>query len=443
MSKLTKLEIRMLGSIKITVNGKSVIDTMSSKAIGIFCYLLMHHGKFVTRDKLAFLFWDNSSTEAARYNLRHALWSIRKIIKEDAHDASIIVTNKDRCRAHISDDIHIDVLEMEALLKQIEKVEKVPIRTLEAIDKLYSGEFLDGFYIKGCPEFNDWIYYERERLQKGYFEALHKLAVIHRESQHFQESIEAFEKLLRINPLHEELYAELMEVYLEMGDRHAVLNLYKRCSSILREELNISPGEKIYQLYSKIRENKSTSDLFLSEYEQVQETASSTDFQQNKKPSVNRLHETTTARQIPTVCPPIDQMHYSWMADLTESIIICFEQDLLKDVSIRCWKELSRICLPACQYIKDDKPFPYGPDIEKLRIFQALEQLLLFLMSKIYTLDIFIENFQWIDATSYGFIKYFFNRHQHVDIRFNITGEIHSTVIKELEQLHIRFDVSK
>jgi hypothetical protein len=66
------------------------------------------------------------------------------------------------------------------------------IAKLEAVRGIYRGEFLESFEVKNCFELNDWIFYERENLQRKYFEVLNILANEYRLQQKYYKCIETY-----------------------------------------------------------------------------------------------------------------------------------------------------------------------------------------------------------------------------------------------------------
>ncbi|MDD4504151.1 MAG: BTAD domain-containing putative transcriptional regulator, partial [Clostridiaceae bacterium] len=256
---MINLEICMLGNPTITLNNKPILNSMSNKAVALLCYMVLNKDKMYSRDKLASIFWDSANIETARYNLRYNLWSLRKILDADKKQIPVIETYKDCCKINSDAAIYTDIFEMEKLLEEnLKSKESDFIENLNKVKNIYKGEFLEGFYINKCPEFNDWVFFERERLQIKYFEVLHRLTKLYKSAGNYLKSIEILNEMLKINPLQEELYEELIKNYLELGDRGAALNQYKRCSNILRDELNIGPNESIRKLYHDIKNsNKS------------------------------------------------------------------------------------------------------------------------------------------------------------------------------------------
>lgn len=420
----------MLGNPTITLNNKPTLGSMSNKAIALLCYLVLNKDKMYNRDKLASIFWDSSNIETTRYNLRYTLWSLRKILDADKNQIPIIVTYKDCCGINSEAAISTDIFEMEKLLEEsIEFKGPDYIENLNKIKNIYKGEFLEGFYINKCPEFNDWVFFERERLQRMYFEVLYRLTKLYKSSGNYFKSIEILNEMLKTNPLQEDLYEELIKNYLELGDRGSALNQYKRCSNILRDELNISPNESIRKLYNDIKCSNKSSYHISSEKLKVMfinETNSA------KKQEDKFLSEMKNVIEV--ICYPKYKIPYSTLSDCVRTIIDNFNHDLLRKLPQYYWKDISRIESSAYEiYSAEINADSLTPASEKIRIFTALERLFNTISTNMH-FCINIKQLQWIDNISMEFMTYYISRNRYSNITFILEGlendPIYSGLIK-------------
>ena len=416
----------MLGNLTITLNNKPILGSMSNKAAALLCYLALNKDKVYSRDKLASIFWDSASIETARYNLRYSLWSLRKILDTDKKQVPAITTYKDCCRINSDAAIYTDVFEMEKLLEENPESNISDfIENLDKVKNIYKGEFLEGFYINKCPEFNDWVFFERERLQRKYFEVLYRLTKLYKSAGNYFKSIEILNEMLKINPLQEELYEELIKNYLELGDRGSALNQFKRCSNILRDELNISPNESIVKLYHDI---KNANKFFQESVHQPSNHISSAKLRviliDEKKPAEKLENQIPSEMEnsISIICHPSFKISYSTLSDCVRLIIDNFNHDLLRKLPQYYWKDISRIANSAneinCAETNTDSLTPAS---EKIRIFTALERLFN-IISKHMQFCISIKSLQWMDRISLNFLIYYISRNKDSSITFILEG---------------------
>src|ERR1041384_5650561 len=73
------LQIRLLGQFDTRLDGKR-ISIPTRVAQSLLAYLVLTAGTPHRREKLAGIFWPETSDENARKNLRQELWRIRKAI---------------------------------------------------------------------------------------------------------------------------------------------------------------------------------------------------------------------------------------------------------------------------------------------------------------------------------------------------------------------------
>ena len=198
--KLNEKKLYAFGHMDLVINDQSILGELSTKAIVLLCYLASHKGKVLSREKLASLFWDSGNMETARYNLRYNLWTLRKALRVKDSEKEIIISQKESCSFIVSKEIYVDVFHFEDFTEAIhEKDDYLSISYLEQAKEIYRGEFLEGCYIKNCPELNDWIFYERERLQRKYFEVLYQLIYYYKKVSQYLKAIDILEKMLKMD----------------------------------------------------------------------------------------------------------------------------------------------------------------------------------------------------------------------------------------------------
>src|SRR5436305_10162724 len=118
------------------------------------------------REKLADLLWGDSDGEHSRNSLRQTLSVLRRDLMQAAGD--LLEPRKDTIGLR-ADAGRVDVDDFEAGFAARSPQE------LESALAVYSGPFLDGFFLGSSP-FDDWVASERDRMQNRALEAFDKLA---------------------------------------------------------------------------------------------------------------------------------------------------------------------------------------------------------------------------------------------------------------------------
>ena len=117
------------------------------RKLAVLAWLALRPGGRATRDRIIGVFWGERDEERARNSLSDALSHLRRVLGRGA-----IETVADEVLVH---NLVVDVLEMCAAAGAGDH---------EKVVSLHTGPFLDGFYIEGAPEFDDWRDRERAKL---------------------------------------------------------------------------------------------------------------------------------------------------------------------------------------------------------------------------------------------------------------------------------------
>jgi DNA-binding SARP family transcriptional activator len=165
---LLNLELSLLGTVAITLNGESVSGHVSAKSQALLCYLAVT-GRPHSREKLAGLLWGDTSDAKAQANLRKSL----SILRQSFGDALIITRQTVAFNRDSGYLLDVEVFESGAAEADAASEELQPVR--ETVD-LYRGEFLEGFSVRQALGFEEWVLSERERLRQLAIQALYRLS---------------------------------------------------------------------------------------------------------------------------------------------------------------------------------------------------------------------------------------------------------------------------
>ncbi|MFZ0626279.1 MAG: tetratricopeptide repeat protein [Acidimicrobiia bacterium] len=243
------LDIRLLGSPEVEVAGRDlVVDTR--KAVALLAYLAVE-GR-VTRDTLASLFWAESSTDKARASLRRTLSALRSGLGPDH-----VIADRDSVRLDYVDSC--DVVSFQADLEATvhhdhPAAEVCPdcIPLLVGATDRYRSDFLQGFFVRGAPDFEDWARNVAEGLRMKAGDAFHRLATAFAAAGDYGGAISAVARWVDLDPLHEPAYRQLMLLNAWTGDRPGAIEAYNQCVGVLDRELGVAPLEETTELYEAI-----------------------------------------------------------------------------------------------------------------------------------------------------------------------------------------------
>ncbi len=230
------LHLYLLGSFRIE-RGARPIHLSTRKVESLLAFLALHPEEH-PREKLAALFWGDSTDEQARGSLRTALNLLRAELDERLLRASRETVQFNPDFALVTD------------AREFEKIGDSAISNLQSLLSLYHGDLLPDFY-------DDWVLPERERLRALYLAALLRLIQHFRSESKYERAIEWARKLLATDPANEKAYQHLMFCYAAMGDRSTALKQYDECARRLRDELGVEPARETITLRDQIQEELS------------------------------------------------------------------------------------------------------------------------------------------------------------------------------------------
>jgi DNA-binding SARP family transcriptional activator len=253
-SKGPSLQVHLLGGFAVRIDGKPVQGFESQKVRALLAYLACHRAQPLGRTSLAALLWGDRPDPSARRNLRQALHNLRTVISAHTEASEVLVSTSDQVRLHSQLDCVVDSEAFEEAHRLGVRPGGPDLHRLRIAARLYIGEFLPGFFLQSCPEFETWLITMQERLREAAIETFSKLAESHLSRGEFHLGIQFARRLLAIEPMSEGAYRTLMRLYSLSGRAGKALELYERLSSLLQGELGVEPLQETAALYESIVE---------------------------------------------------------------------------------------------------------------------------------------------------------------------------------------------
>lgn len=244
---MSNLSLFLLGSPQIERDGV-LISTTNNKAMALLIYLAVM-GEPQRRDTLATLLWPESSQRIARSSLRRDLSVLKKVLVDDFVIA-------DRETISTSTDIWLDLNEFENYFSEFKHGKSATVRTLRKAVDLYRGDFLLGFTLPNCSEFDDWQFLQTEKFRDQFAQCLQILATKLIHQQDYETAIPYARRWLSLDSLHEPAHQMLMRLYAFSGRQAAALRQYSECYQLLDDELGIEPDAETQNLEAAIRARK-------------------------------------------------------------------------------------------------------------------------------------------------------------------------------------------
>jgi DNA-binding SARP family transcriptional activator len=248
----SRLELNLLGPVEVTVDGCALtVDT--KKATALLAYLAVS-GRRQSRDHLADLLWAEADPGRARATLRRTLSALRSGLGDRWIQA-------DRSSVWFDPDgrsfVDVDRLITATAETHDHGSQQVCGRCVDALSfasGLVRGEFMEGFALRGCPAFDDWMLSEAEHLRRRISSMLERLSDALASHGRYAEAIEATAQWLVVDPLLEKAHRSRMLLNAWSGDRSGAVDAYRACVAVLHRELGVEPLEETTELYEAILE---------------------------------------------------------------------------------------------------------------------------------------------------------------------------------------------
>jgi ABC-type oligopeptide transport system substrate-binding subunit/DNA-binding SARP family transcriptional activator len=246
---MSHLVVFLLGPPRIELDGMP-LDVNRRKAMALVVYLTMtgHHH---SRDALATLFWPDYDQAQARAALRRTLSVLKQLLGE--------WLEIDRESVGLKPDagVWLDVSRFSHLVANCPPSADLDcsacLAPLAEAAILYRDDFLAGFTLRDCPDFDEWQFFQNESLRRELAGALERLVTCHSARQEFEPAIAYARRWLSLDPLHEPAHRQLMQLYAWSNQRAAALRQYQECVRLLQEELGVTPSPETTALYEHIR----------------------------------------------------------------------------------------------------------------------------------------------------------------------------------------------
>ncbi len=209
----------------------SQLRPLERKTAGLLAYLTLEGP--TNRSKLAGLLWPASSEATARNNLAQALRRLKQ-----AAGAEVVWGS--------------DVLELQGLAVDVAELQVAHFagRHLEVV--AHQAQLLEGLDYDDCPEFEDWLLVQRERLAEMRRNSLGALADGLEQAGQYREALVYAEALLESDVLSEVAHRQVMRLLYLLGDRSAALAAFERCRAILLREMGVAPLPQTQELRHQI-----------------------------------------------------------------------------------------------------------------------------------------------------------------------------------------------
>ncbi len=163
---MNHLIVCLLGAPCVAWNGSYL--PIPRRRVRALLYRLVLEMQPVSREHLAFIFWENKPDAVAHRDLTHLVTHLRQALPEDAmlqSTADYFFVDPRRVWSDTSEFIRILRLHHA----------RPSVKLLEEAAALVRGSLMDGFTLDGCAEYEEWLTIERSIWEQRHLSVLHAL----------------------------------------------------------------------------------------------------------------------------------------------------------------------------------------------------------------------------------------------------------------------------
>ncbi|MBK8905252.1 MAG: tetratricopeptide repeat protein [Anaerolineaceae bacterium] len=251
---MTPVNLHLLGSPHLEQSEQVISLHRRRRSIALLAYLVMTAQPH-SRERLATLLWPEQTPEQARANLRRDLSFLKRQLGDN-----LITADREQIALNRETPLCVDAqlfVEKVTAVQQHNHLADLPCAACTAAltdaVALYRDDFMAGYTLPDSTEFDEWQFFQRERLRQKLAIGLQQLITRLQAEGAFEEAVVYGRRWLALDPLQEPVHRLLMQLYAQAGQQTAALQQYERCRDLLQQELGVAPEPETTALYEAIK----------------------------------------------------------------------------------------------------------------------------------------------------------------------------------------------
>lgn len=257
---MASLSLSLLGTLAAHLDETPVTGFEYDKVRALLVYLAVECDRPHRREFLAGLLWPDYPEDVARQSLSQALFVLRRAIGDRAATPPFLLITPQTLQFNHESYFRADFTQFTTLWETAQSHAHADLFScdtcragVEQAVSLYRGDFLAGFSLPDCPEFEMWITVQREQVRRQALEMLQHLTAGYLQCAEHKPALAYARRQLELDPWCEAAHRQAMLALALIGQRAEALAQYEACRQILRTELDVTPESATTTLYERIR----------------------------------------------------------------------------------------------------------------------------------------------------------------------------------------------
>lgn len=230
------LRLRTFGGLWMERDAERV-SVASPRQLGLLAAVAAAGDAGISRDRLLLLLWPESTDAKARHALAQVVYRLRRDLGVDVLQpgpADLLIEP-----ANLSHDLG-------------EFLAAIAAGEVERAAALYTGPFLDGFYLSDAEEFERWAATERARFQEVAMQSLEAAARRATAAGRSPDAADYWRRLGLLAPLNSRYAVGLMAALAETGDAAGAMRHGRAHELACRQELGLPPDPAVGSLLAQL-----------------------------------------------------------------------------------------------------------------------------------------------------------------------------------------------
>lgn len=254
MTAPPRIALRLLGGFALELDGQPCALAYE-KGRALLAYLAIEN-RWLSRELLSNLFWPDLFGHRA--NLRQVLHNLRSVLQDNAAALPCLLVRRDAVSMSTEYADRLDVTSFLAEPPECAAAGAAPdcapcLRRMEQAQELYRGEFMAGFALPDCADFEEWLQRQREALRRHAIALCGRLADCHERHGAMSSALAYARRTTELDPWNEAVQRRLMRLLAVSGQSAAALRQYDELEATLAREIGVQPEAATREVCQRIR----------------------------------------------------------------------------------------------------------------------------------------------------------------------------------------------
>lgn len=215
----------------------------TAKAKELFAFFITHLQSYINRDIIIENLWPHTDYQKAKVQLHTAVSYLRKTLDAAGYPGVLAFSNESYSLR--LEDFHCDVIELEEVLNRYLDVNEHNIAELERVMHLYIGDYM-------TKNDYEWALKKAQHIRYQVLSYLQKMIDYYIQKGISNKQYEYLRVFMYHSPYSDYAVQQLMQWYIQVGNRGEAIKLYTQFKTTLHEDIGITPSEIASELYESI-----------------------------------------------------------------------------------------------------------------------------------------------------------------------------------------------